>query len=168
MLNETVSYVDADGVLQHMSLVDAFLSPQTLATLGVDSILAGAAATPHQAIDVDVVNALRNQLVGRPLDLAALNIFRGRDVGIPPFNTVRAEFYETTGIASLRPYTGWADFQARNGLSDAALLQLKTAYPDGFDSVDLWVGGLSETHARSARLNLGLYLPGSAKPAAAR
>ncbi|MNK09542.1 Poly(beta-D-mannuronate) C5 epimerase 7 [compost metagenome] len=144
MLNETVSYVDADGVLQHMSLVDAFLSPQTLATLGVDSILAGAAATPHQAIDVDVVNALRNQLVGRPLDLAALNIFRGRDVGIPPFNTVRAELYETTGIASLRPYTGWADFQARNGLSDAALLQLKTAYPDGFDSVDLWVGGLSE------------------------
>lgn len=144
MLNETVSYVDADGVLKTISLVDAFLSPNTLASLGVDALLLGAASTPHQAIDVDVVNALRNQLVGRPLDLAALNIFRGRDVGIPPFNTVRAELYEKTGIASLRPYTGWADFQARNNLTDAALLQLKTAYPDGFESVDLWVGGLSE------------------------
>ena len=144
MLNETVSYVDATGALKQMSLVDAFLSPETLASLGVDSLLLGAARTPHQAIDVDVVNALRNQLVGRPLDLAALNIFRGRDVGIAPFNTVRAELYAKTGLASLKPYEDWADFQARNQLSDATIAQLKAAYPEGFDAVDLWVGGLSE------------------------
>lgn len=144
MLNETVSYVDANGALQQMSLVNAFLSPQTLASLGVDAILAGAAATPHQAIDVDVVNALRNQLVGRPLDLAALNIFRGRDVGIAPFNTVRADLFEQTGDARLRPYSGWDDFQARNQLSNAFITQLKAAYPEGFETMDLWVGGLAE------------------------
>ncbi len=144
MLNETVSYVDADGTTRQISLVDAFLKPETLVGIGIDALLLGAATTPHQAIDVDIVNALRNQLVGRPLDLAALNIFRGRDVGIPPFNAVREQLYAKTGDASLRPYTGWADFQARNGLSNEALQQLKTAYPDGFASMDLWVGGLSE------------------------
>lgn len=144
MLNETVSYVDADGTTRQISLVQAFLNPATLASIGVDALLLGAATTPHQAIDVDIVNALRNQLVGRPLDLAALNIFRGRDVGIPPFNAVREQLYAKTGDASLRPYTGWADFQTRNGLSNEALQQLKTAYPEGFASMDLWVGGLSE------------------------
>jgi len=144
MQNETVSYVDTNGTTQEISLVQAFLNPATFAGIGLDALLLGAAATPHEAIDVDIVNALRNQLVGRPLDLAALNIFRGRDVGIPPFNAVREQLYAKTGDASLRPYTGWADFQARNGLSNEALQQLKAAYPDGFASMDLWVGGLSE------------------------
>lgn len=144
MLNETVGYLGPDGSLQQMSLVDAFLSPQTVVDVGIDSLLGGAAVERHQAIDVDMVNALRNQLVGRPLDLAALNIFRGRDMGIAPFNDVRAQLFESTGNPSLRPYAGWEDFQARNGLSDALIAQFKLAYPDGFDTVDLWIGGLAE------------------------
>ena len=91
-----------------------------------------------------MVNALRNQLVGRPLDLAALNIFRGRDMGIAPFNQVRAELYAKTGQASLRPYTGWDDFQARNGLDAALVAKLMQAYPGGFETMDMWIGGLAE------------------------
>lgn len=144
MLNETVSYVDANGELQEMSLVDAFLQPQTLVDKGIDGLLAGAIQTQHQAIDVDVVNALRNQLVGRPLDLAALNIFRGRDMGVAPLNIMRAQLFEATGNQRLRPYEDWEDFQARNDLTDAFMAQLKAAYPDGIDTMDAWVGGLAE------------------------
>lgn len=144
MLNETVGYLGADGSLQQMSLVNAFLSPQTVTEIGIDSLLGGAAVERHQAIDLDMVNALRNQLVGRPLDLAALNIFRGRDMGIAPFNEVRAQLFEQTGLRSLRPYTGWDDFQSRNRLSDDVMAELKAAYPDGFETMDLWIGGLAE------------------------
>lgn len=144
MLNETVGYLGADGGLQQMSLVDAFLSPQTFTDIGIDNLLGGAAIERHQAIDVDIVNALRNQLVGRPLDLAALNIFRGRDMGIAPFNEVRAQLYADTGMNSLRPYAGWDDFQTRNALTDAMIADFKDAYPEGFETVDLWMGGLAE------------------------
>jgi hypothetical protein len=144
MLNETVSYKDPDGEMHDISLVQAFLNPGKVSELGIDELLLGATGTTHQAIDVDVVNALRNQLVGRPLDLAALNIFRGRDTGIAPFNSVREQLYEKTGLASLRPYEGWDDFQKRNSLTDAFITQLKQAYPEGFEHMDLWVGGLAE------------------------
>lgn len=148
MLNETVGYRDADGTLQQLSLVEAFLQPNAVSELGIDGLLAGATMMQHQAIDTDMVNALRNQLVGRPLDLAALNIFRGRDMGIAPFNEVREQLYESTGLASLRPYAGWDDFQDRNRISDDVMDQLKAAYPEGFESVDLWIGGLAERPTR--------------------
>ena len=41
-------------------------------------------------IDEFVTDALRNSLLGLPLDLAALNIARGRDTGIPTLNAARA------------------------------------------------------------------------------
>ncbi len=150
MLNETVGFVGADGTLEQLSLVEAFLTPGTVSSRGIDGLLAGATMMSHQAIDTDMVNALRNQLVGRPLDLAALNIFRGRDMGIAPFNGVRTQLYEQTGQASLRPYSDWDDFQARNRISDAVMDQLKAAYPDGFATMDLWIGGLAErpTHGQ--------------------
>ena len=43
------------------------------------------------AIDEWVTDALRNNLVGLPLDLATLNIVRGRDTGLGSLNQVRAE-----------------------------------------------------------------------------
>jgi Animal haem peroxidase/RTX calcium-binding nonapeptide repeat (4 copies) len=155
MLNETVSFKGADGSLGTMSLVQAFLNPRKVAQTGVEELLLGATGVAHQAIDVDVVNALRNQLAGQPLDLAALNIFRGRDTGIAPFNTVRAELFARTNLESLRPYTGWDDFQSRNQLSNAFIAQLQQAYPDGFEQMDLWVGGLAE---RPTRGQLGATL----------
>ncbi len=145
MLNETVSYVDGvTGELAQTSLVNAFLSPQNVGALGVANLIRGATAVEHQAIDIHVVNALRNQLVGRPLDLAALNIFRGRDTGVGTFNEVRADLFARTGDSELRPYEGWDHFQDRNDISDADMAKLKAAYPEGFEAVDLWVGGLME------------------------
>ena len=44
-------------------------------------------------IDEFVTEALRNNLLGLPLDLAAINIARGRDTGVPSLNAARREFY---------------------------------------------------------------------------
>ena len=41
-------------------------------------------------IDEFVTEALRNNLLGLPLDLAAINIARGRDTGVPSLNEARA------------------------------------------------------------------------------
>ena len=61
-------------------------------------------------IDEFVTEALRNNLLGLPLDLAAINIARGRDTGMPSLNAARREFYDMTGDSQLKPYTSWADF----------------------------------------------------------
>ena len=61
-------------------------------------------------IDEFVTEALRNNLLGLPLDLAAINLARGRDTGIPSLNAARREFYDMTADSQLKPYTSWADF----------------------------------------------------------
>ena len=45
-------------------------------------------------IDEFVTDALRNNLLGLPLDLAAINIARGRDTGVPTLNAARRDFFE--------------------------------------------------------------------------
>ena len=62
------------------------------------------------AIDEFVTEALRNNLVGLPLDLPAINLARGRDAGIPSLNAARRDFFAGTGDTQLTPYTSWADF----------------------------------------------------------
>ena len=44
-------------------------------------------------LDEFVTDALRNQLLGLPLDLATLNMARARDTGIPTLNAARRAFY---------------------------------------------------------------------------
>ena len=61
-------------------------------------------------IDEFVTEALRNNLLGLPLDLATINIARGRDTGVPTLNAARREFYDGTGDTQLKPYTSWVDF----------------------------------------------------------
>lgn len=119
----------------HLALRDAFFSPHLIQEEGIASLLRGLAAQPHQRIDPLVVDDVRNFLFGHGsdgLDLAALNIQRGRDHGLPPYNATRVAM-------GLPPALDFSDIS-----NDPAMqTRLATAYAHP-DDVDLWVGCLAE------------------------
>ena len=87
-------------------------------------------------IDELVTSTLRNNLLGLPLDLASINIMRGRDAGVPPLQAARKAFFAESGSTNLEPYTSWTDFglSLKNGNnfgrgdSNAALVNFVAAY----------------------------------------
>src|SRR5262249_28645388 len=93
-----------------LGLIHAFLHPPAYAWSGVDpeeatsAIVRGTTRTVGNEIDEFVTEALRNNLLGLPLDLPAINITRARDTGIPTLQAARRDFYEKTGDSFLKPY----------------------------------------------------------------
>ena len=67
-------------------------------------IAEGLAAQRGNEIDEFTTDAVRNNLLGLPLDLASLNLSRGRDTGLPTLN----QFRDKTGV--LKPYASWNDY----------------------------------------------------------
>ncbi|MGE0741003.1 MAG: peroxidase family protein, partial [Hyphomonadaceae bacterium] len=125
MLTETIDRLDADFNIvsanpnnpdEQIGLIAAFLNPLAYVASGATpeeatgAIVRGVTRQAGNEIDEFVTEALRNNLVGLPLDLAAINIARGRDVGIPSLNEARRQFYAMTGDQQLKPYASWVDF----------------------------------------------------------
>ncbi|MDR5652257.1 peroxidase family protein [Ruixingdingia sedimenti] len=117
MLNQTVDRIGADGSDDSLTLFDAFLNPLAFGSDTLDhhtaagAIARGMTGQTGNEIDEFVTDVLRNQLVGIPLDLAAINIARGRDTGMPTLNQARAQFMDMAGgDTQLKPYESWSDF----------------------------------------------------------
>nr|WP_254454267.1 peroxidase family protein [Siccirubricoccus sp. G192] len=133
MLTDTVNRLDADMNADDIALFDAFLNPAAFVASGVNAgeaagaIIRGITRQAGNEIDEFVVGALRNQLLGLPLDLAALNLARARDTGVPSFNDVRAKFYEMTGQTQLKPYVSWLDY-AENLKNPMSIINFIAAY----------------------------------------
>jgi Ca2+-binding RTX toxin-like protein len=88
-------------------LLNNFLAPSLYTPTTAGSIALGMTRQVGNEIDEWVTDVLRNALVGQKLDLAALNIVRGRDSGIPSWNDVRADLFAQTGMSSLAPFQSW-------------------------------------------------------------
>lgn len=121
----------------HLALRDAFFSPQRLVDEGgIEPVLRGLASQVCQSIDLLIIDDVRNFLFGAPssggFDLAALNIQRGRDHGLPSYNDTR----EALGLARKNSF---ADISSDTDIQH----RLATAY-DSVDDIDVWVGGLAE------------------------
>lgn len=119
MLTETVDRIDINMDSGEIGLIQAFLNPVAYNNFNgeeitdqeaIGAIVRGMTRQVGNEIDEFITEALRNNLVGLPLDLGALNIARGRDTGMPTLNQAREQFFELTGNSQLRPYTSWADF----------------------------------------------------------
>ena len=128
----TTAAIDSTGVantasVDQMGLLQAFTNPLAFDKSGVSSIITGMTQQTGSEIDEFVTGTLRNNLLGLPLDLAALNIARGRDTGVPPLNLFRNQIYDQTHDANLRPYQSWDDF--RHYLKhDASIVNFIAAY----------------------------------------
>lgn len=146
-LNET-RMPSAQG---HLTLREGFfdVSPITEGG-GIAPILRGLAYNVQPENDLMFVDDLRNQMFGPPgaggMDLCAIDTQRGRDHGIPDFNTVREAF----GLAR---YTNWSDFTSDNATIEA----LNSTYPD-VDSVDAFIGMLAEDHIENSALGETMHV----------
>ncbi len=115
MLTETIDRLDPNFVSSEIGLIQAFLNPLAFAASGptpeqaAGAIVRGLTRQVGNEIDEFVTEAVRNNLLGLPLDLPAINIARGRDTGLPTLNEARREFYTASGDSNLKPYISWAD-----------------------------------------------------------
>ncbi|MDX1478751.1 MAG: peroxidase family protein [Saprospiraceae bacterium] len=131
---------DGDEISQgNIALRDAFFNPrEILLAGGIDPYFKGMGTQIQQDLDCKVIDDVRNFLFGPPgaggLDLAAINIMRGRERGLADFNSIRAQL-------GLEPYASFADLCANPDLQ----LDLQTVYGD-VNNVDAWVGMLAEEH----------------------
>ncbi|XP_044731431.1 uncharacterized protein LOC123294462 [Chrysoperla carnea] len=109
----------------------------------VDRILLGMCNQPSQKRDEFISVELTNRLFQTSrfsfgMDLAAINIQRGRDHGLPTYTSWR-------GPCGLSPVTSWFDLQKIMSLE--TVNKLENLY-DHFDDIDLFTGGLAEKPVR--------------------
>jgi Ca2+-binding RTX toxin-like protein len=106
-MRETIDYLDPDGSItgkvMSVALEQAFLNPKLFAQKGAAAVAMGLTHQQMNEIDELLTPAMNQGLLGQPLDLAAINIARGRDIGLPTLN----EFREAVGLSR---YTSWSDF----------------------------------------------------------
>lgn len=146
MVGDDVEFLDNNGqeVAPPLTLAQAFFNTSVIRNLNIDPVLKYLASDQAEEIDTKIVDGLRNFLFGPPgqggLDLASLNIQRGRDHGLNDYNDVRAayglprvqSFYQITSDVALRKY-------------------LQVLYGN-VNNIDLWVGGLAEDHVPGGSL----------------
>src|SRR5262249_11343751 len=123
LVGDDVEFLDNNGdeLRDPVELRDDFFAPDIIEQSGIDPIMKYLASDRAQEIVTHIVDDLRNFLFGQPgqggLDLASLNIQRGRDHGLADYNTVRVAY-------GLKPVKTFADIT-----SDVATQKaLKAAY----------------------------------------
>ena len=93
-LCETIDAVDPNGIVTKWALEAAFLNPGAYKATGAEDILRGMSQQLSNEVRAFVTPAMQQTLLGQPLDLAAINIARGRDIGMPTLNQVRAQLHD--------------------------------------------------------------------------
>ncbi len=142
-INSTLLRMDHDGNPMpqgNILLRDAFFNPDAMMEVyGVEPYFQGMATVVQQDFDAKVIDDLRNFLFGPPgaggMDLASINIQRGRERGLTDFNSMRQSF-------GLPPLESFTDLN-----SDPLMAQsLSFVYGGNIDAIDPWVGVVSESH----------------------
>lgn len=126
-------------------LRNAFFAPSYIQTNGVDNLLLGGSLGIMQKIDTRVVEDIRSFLFGSPtaqnlLDLAAINMQRAREHGIPDYNTLRVAY----GLSAVTNFTDiTSDTTISNGLASLY---------NTVNDIDPWIGSLAEDHLSNSNV----------------
>ena len=126
-----------------LNLVDAFFAPdQFKRGLGTDPIMRGWVSFNARRMDEFMNSVLTTQLFQTKfspgLDLASLNLQRGRDHGLSPYLIYKNFCFEKFGIAS--------DFE-----NDLTLVRFLKLY-GSLDTAELWLSGMAETRLQDGLL----------------
>jgi len=140
-INSNIVRMSNDGKIMEQGntlLKEIFFNPMTLMEAGgIAALLKGMSTQVQQEFDCKIVDDLRNFLFGPPgaggLDLAAINIQRGRERGLSDYNTIRQDI----GLPAL---TSFSDLSDDNSLNK----DIEELYGD-INDVDPWVGMLAES-----------------------
>lgn len=144
---------DCTEVRSPLSLEQAFFNTNWVEQYDIDPILKGLTSQQQEEIDTKVIDGLRNFLFALPqlpgtfgMDLVAINIQRGRDHGLPDYKTVRQYFLTQT----------ISNFTEIN--SDPIVAQqLVDIFNNDINSVDLWVGLLTEEHLPNSPMGATMH-----------
>ena len=148
LLSPEIVRLEQNG-LSGTFLGDAFFNsnqiydPKNDKGLGVNSLYSGMGLHVAQEYDNQIVDGLRNFLFDEArggLDLASVNIARGREVGLPTLNEARQ-------LLGLEPYSSFEQISSTPGVAE----RLASVY-ESVDDVDLWLGGISEDHVNGGLL----------------
>lgn len=133
-----------------VALREAFFNPTLILADGIEPYLMGLCNQQCQELDAKIVDDVRNFLFGPPgaggFDLASLNIQRGRDHGLPDYNTLRV----AAGLPAVRSFS---DITADVDLQ----ISLAEAYDFDVNNIDAWVGMLSEDHVNGGSVGPSIF-----------
>lgn len=140
LLNGNIRRLHPDGTPfagPPLDLKDAYFNPSSVpAAGGIEPFFKGMAEQTQQSFDSQVVDDVRNFLFGRPgqggLDLASININRGRERGIPDYNGLR----EALGLNRINQ---WSEV-----IDDLSTINTLENLYGNINDVDAWVGMLAE------------------------
>ena len=124
----------------NMDLRTAYFNPRPIIIEeGIEPFLKGMSAQIQQHFDCQLVDDLRNFLFMTPeaglgMDLASININRAREMGVADYNTIRTSI----GLEAIEDFSEIND----NPEVNQHLADVYTSV----DSIDPWVGFLSENH----------------------
>ncbi len=109
-LRETIDTMDPTGgitgKIMSYALEQAFVNPALFSKIGAGAVALGMERQLMNEVDNTITPSLNEGLLGQPLDLGAINIARGRDVGVPTLN-------EAKTALGMKAYADWADFGAQ-------------------------------------------------------
>ena len=147
MLSPTLLRLDRNGqpiANGHLELRNGFFAPDQIRQYGIEPLLRGLSQQLCQDVDSFVVDDVRNFLFGDPkmggFDLVSLNIQRGRDHGLPSYNSARRAL-------NLKPVAEFGEISS----DPVTVSRLKKAYTD-VEDIDLWVGGVAEDNFGNSML----------------
>ncbi|XP_057664669.1 dual oxidase [Diorhabda carinulata] len=125
-------------------------SNEVLTNNSIEELLMGMTSQLSEREDSVLCSDVRDKLFG-PMefsrrDLGAINIMRGRDNGLPDYNTIRAAY----GLAKFK---NWSDINPSLFKKRPDILKtLIAAYDNNIDNIDVYVGGMLESYGKPGEL----------------
>jgi peroxidase len=125
-----------------LALGKSIFAPNMITGVGIEPYLRGLAAQQPQEVDAYIITDIRSFVIQgtNGFDLVALDIQRGRDMGLPSYNQTRIDY-------GLAPKASFAEMT-----SDMTVQTLLSQAYTSPDDLDVFIGGLVEDHVNGGQV----------------